>query len=36
MDELFDSQSGERLYQCSDSGYCAGRAGGTKQKGKAI
>jgi alpha-D-ribose 1-methylphosphonate 5-phosphate C-P lyase len=25
MDEFFDARSGERLYQCSDSGYCAGR-----------
>ncbi|MDR1909420.1 MAG: alpha-D-ribose 1-methylphosphonate 5-phosphate C-P-lyase PhnJ [Spirochaetaceae bacterium] len=25
MDEFFDSKSGERLYQCSDSGYCEKR-----------
>jgi alpha-D-ribose 1-methylphosphonate 5-phosphate C-P lyase len=25
MDEFFDSTSGERLYQCSDSGYCEKR-----------
>jgi alpha-D-ribose 1-methylphosphonate 5-phosphate C-P lyase len=25
MDEFFDSASGERLYQCSDSGYCGKR-----------
>jgi alpha-D-ribose 1-methylphosphonate 5-phosphate C-P lyase len=25
MDEFFDAQSGGRLYQCSDSGYCAKR-----------
>jgi alpha-D-ribose 1-methylphosphonate 5-phosphate C-P lyase len=25
MDEFFDSASGERLYQCSDSGYCEKR-----------
>jgi alpha-D-ribose 1-methylphosphonate 5-phosphate C-P lyase len=25
MDEFFDSETGERLYQCSDSGYCEKR-----------
>ena len=29
MDEFFDSQTGERLFQCSDSGFCS------KQRGKA-
>jgi alpha-D-ribose 1-methylphosphonate 5-phosphate C-P lyase len=25
MDEFFDSATGEKLYQCSDSGYCEKR-----------
>ena len=27
MDELFDSATGEKMYQCSDSGYCGKRRG---------
>ncbi|MDR0730512.1 MAG: alpha-D-ribose 1-methylphosphonate 5-phosphate C-P-lyase PhnJ [Treponema sp.] len=27
MDEFFDSATGEKQYQCSDSGYCAKRGG---------
>ena len=25
FDEMFDSQTGERFYQCSDTGYCLKR-----------
>jgi alpha-D-ribose 1-methylphosphonate 5-phosphate C-P lyase len=25
MDEFFDSQTGRRMFQCSDSGYCERR-----------
>ncbi|MDR1862789.1 MAG: alpha-D-ribose 1-methylphosphonate 5-phosphate C-P-lyase PhnJ, partial [Treponema sp.] len=28
MDEFFDSQSGKKMYQCSDSGCCEKRRGG--------
>ncbi|MDR1948510.1 MAG: alpha-D-ribose 1-methylphosphonate 5-phosphate C-P-lyase PhnJ [Spirochaetaceae bacterium] len=31
MDELFDSQTGERQYQCSDSGYCEKRRKKTEE-----
>ena len=31
MDEFFDSQTGDRLYQCSDSGYCEKQREGRSQ-----
>ncbi|MDR1277739.1 MAG: alpha-D-ribose 1-methylphosphonate 5-phosphate C-P-lyase PhnJ [Treponema sp.] len=35
MDEFFDSATGKKLYQCSDSGYCEKRRGAGTLKGTA-
>ena len=35
FDEIFDPQSGERFYQCSDTGYCLKRRNAQKKKEEA-
>ncbi|MDR2758204.1 MAG: alpha-D-ribose 1-methylphosphonate 5-phosphate C-P-lyase PhnJ [Spirochaetaceae bacterium] len=34
MDEFFDSVTGEKMYQCSDSGYCEKRRSNSKESGR--